>query len=322
MSHERKIIQEVWNTGNYFSPQALAICKVEEKDLPKLRLSDRVSQAALRSWQEISGIELDKHAYEYHGRAAIIDGIAGPATLETVEAGRDCHVRDYEDPDSPEGVMRALGTSGNWKECHGLRNFHAANCSITNQAPAHVRPHFGEVLRRCRAAYQDIGLQLYFGGPGSPIQDGKSGFQLTASFVGSSSGWIGLAQVATNRGCGTQLWSRYLSSYMRNSSSAEAIIRQWCVLFLHEWGHNCGSGHTRGGIMNPSILSLGATWRGDVAESWFRRMYGGVPVPTDPDGPDKPDPKPHDLQFRGAIEAVQNGIKIGEYQLVPKISIF
>ena len=323
MSHDRKILQEVWDTGNFFSPEALKICKVSRKDLDILTLNDRVSQAALASYQHITGIELDKHTLEYHGRLSRADGIAGPATLETVEAKRDCRVPDFFDPESAE-YARALGTSGNWKRCHNIGDFHAANCNITNQAPAHVRPHFAEVLRRCRTAYADIGLMLYFGGVGSPIQDNKSGYQLTASFVNSSSGWIGLAQVSSNMTCSSQMWSRYLSSYMRSSSSAESIIRQWAVLFLHEWGHNCGSGHTSGGIMNPSILSLPATWKGDTAESWFRTRYGGKPVPRpdDPDTPKPPDPKPNGLQFDGTIKASLNGVSLGEFQLVPKIRIF
>ena len=88
MSHDRKILQEVWDTGNFFNPEVLKICKVSRKDLDILTLNDRVSQAALASYQHITGVELDKHTLEYHGRLSRADGIAGPATLETVEAKR------------------------------------------------------------------------------------------------------------------------------------------------------------------------------------------------------------------------------------------
>lgn len=321
--NKEKILNTLWETGNFFSPEALGIVKISKADLPNLELDDKVVEAALRSYQDIMGIELNYASMRHHNRYAVIDGHVGPATEDVMVHPRTCHVPDYEDPDTPEGAMRALGTSGNWKRCHNIGDFHAANVNITNQAPAHVRPHLPEILRRVTEAYRQIGLQLYWGGVGSPIQDGKSGYQLTMTFVNSSSGWIGLAQVASNQSCSSQMWSRYLSTYMRTSSSAESIIRQWVVLILHELGHNCGSGHTRGGIMNPSILSLAGTWVGDVAEAWFRTRYGGKPVPR-PDTPDNPDtpPGPAGLQFEGTLKATQNGLLIGEYQLVPKVGIF
>lgn len=181
--------------------------------------------------------------------------------------------------------LNKVGRGGNWPRCHSIGEFHAANIRVLNNPPAHLarNGNFEEVIRRVTAANAAIGLQLYWSGPGSPIQDGKTGYQLTVQFVTRSSGWIGLAQVASNRPCNSVLWSRYLASYLR-SSTDETIRRMWSILFLHELGHNMGTSHTRGGIMNPGILSLPATWAGDPlwTSGWLPARYGGIAIPAPP----------------------------------------
>jgi hypothetical protein len=313
----REIINWLFRFGYFDSPEALSYGRIVEADLPKLALRNPVVKAALREAQDFNGVVMEAYSFEEHGRSSIHDGITGPATERMMVTPR-CGEKDFQPPagEAGQNVQAAVGNGGNWARCHGIGNFHAANCNVTNRAPAHVWPHFGEIQRRVTRAYQEIGLQWYWTGPGSVIQDGKSGIQVDASWVDRSSGWIGLAQVVSNASCSSRIWCRYLSTYLRNTTNPETIIRMMAVLWMHELYHNCGGQHTRGGIGNPSILSLPATWKGDPAESWLKARYGGEPIPTTPTGPG-PEPKPNDLFFRGEVELMEGSTSRGKYMLVP-----
>lgn len=317
MIPKTEIIEWLDRHGYFNSPSVLQLGKPEKHELPRLRLKDHVVQAAIREAQDFNGILLEEHSFDLHRRSAIHDGDFGPATEQVILTPR-CGEPDFYPPDSQEAraIMPAVGNGGNWPRCHGIGNYHAASISVTNSPPPHVAPHFPEIIRRVTIAEQQIGLQLYWDGVGSPIKSGKRPYNLTFTFVQTSSGWIGLAQVASNVGCSAStLFSRYLARYM-SGSSAEAIIRQWCVLIMHEITHNKGSGHTRGGIMNPSILSLPASWQNDILLPWLRTRYGGVAVPTGPTP--GPDPEPRDTFFRGELELYKGDESQGKFILIPK----
>lgn len=305
--------------GYFDSPSALELGRPEKHELSKLKISDRIVQAALSEAQSFNSIVLDAYTFEHHGRRSYHDGAIGPATEQLIETPR-CGHPDFYHPDSPEyRAMAAVGTSGNWKRCHGIGEFHAASINVTNSPPSHLAPHFGEVIRRITEANRQIGLQLYWDGVGSPIKSGKRPYNITWTWVKTSGGWIGLAQVASNVSCtASALFSRYLESYM-SSSAVEAKIRQWSVLGMHEFGHTMGSGHTSGGIMNPNILSLAASWLNDTLLPWLRTRYGGVEVPTDPTP--GPDPEPRDTFFRGELELYKGDESQGKFILIPKPTI-
>lgn len=312
---EIEVLEWLYHYGYFFTPEALKYGLVKKEELTQLKLSNEIVQVALSEAQSFNSIVLDAYAFEHHGRRSYHDGAIGPATEQLIETPR-CGHPDFYHPDSPEyRAMAAVGTSGNWKRCHGIGEFHAASINVTNSPPSHLAPHFGEVIRRITEANRQIGLQLYWDGVGSPIKSGKRPYNITWTWVKTSSGWIGLAQVASNVSCtASALFSRYLESYM-SSSAAEAKIRQWSVLGMHELGHTMGSGHTSGGVMNPNILSLAASWLNDILLPWLRTRYGGVPVPTEPT-PD-PDPEPQDTFFRGEVELIQGGQSRGKFILIP-----
>jgi hypothetical protein len=233
----------------------------------------------------------------------------------------------YDGYQSLGAYEEAQGQNGNWKGCHGIGDFHAVHVRFVNAPPAHLlrNGNLKYILEVVRAANQAIGLQMYFSGPGCPIQDGTGHAQLTAEFVQSSAGWLGLAQVVTNRPCNSTHWARFLATYLRNGTD-EQIRRMWPILFLHEWMHNKGSGHTRGGIGNPSLLAVAPTWAGDPLAGWLRTHYGGQPIPSLPNpppgpGPEpdpKPDPTPGRVYFGGSVVAMVDGKSIGEFILTPK----
>lgn len=298
MASPEAIMDRLKRTGHYDNPDMPTGVKLA--DLPKLTLYSEETRTAIRSFGDMMASVAEAKSIEINGRRYHNDGDFGPATEATILAERcehpDYHVPDinlYEGYDQLDDYdeLPALGRNGNWKGCHGIGDFHAVHVKFTNSPPAHLlrNGNLKYILEVVRAANQQIGLQMYFSGPDCPIQDGEGHAQLTATYVPRSNGWLGLAQVVTNRPCNSQHWSRYLATYLRNGSDAQ-IRRMWPILFLHEFGHNKGTGHTRGGIMNPGLLSLDPTWDGDVLSSWLRTHYGGEPIPAEPDKPDPPDP--------------------------------
>jgi hypothetical protein len=53
----------------------------------------------------------------------------------------------------------------------------------------------------------------------------------------------------------------------------------WANLEVHETGHGVGAQHTRGGIMNPSIIRIDPlSWIGTPSESNMKRWFGGERV--------------------------------------------
>ena len=324
------IIERMWLTGNYDNPDRPT--GIKRADLAKQTLYSPETRIAMASYTEMMAEVAEAEAFRIHGRRFHFDGDFGPATEATILAER-CEHPDYHVPEldlyDGYGALgayeEAQGQNGNWKGCHGIGDFHACHVRFVNAPPAHLTRNGNllYILEVVRAANQAIGLQMYFSGPGCPIQDGVGHAQLTAEFVPSSANWLGLAQVVSNRPCNSTHWARFLATYLR-SGTDEQIRRMWPILFLHEWGHNKGTGHTRGGIMNPGLLSLPPTWSSDVLAGWLRLHYGGqaIPVKPKPEPEPKPDdpkpPTPGRVYFDGAVNAMVDGVSIGEFILTPK----
>lgn len=226
---------------------------------------------ALRSHQSLDA-NYEAFAEALHHRAINPDGECGPATQLVLDLPR-CGHPDYSAADD---IAEAVG-SGNWKRCHGVGEYHSASIRVTNSPPSFLAPLFDEVKKRTVDAYAEVGLLLHF--------DGRNPRNIDFSFVGSSTGWIGLAIVSNNSTCSSSpIWCRYLSTY-RGGSTNEAITTQWTTLVKHELGHNTGMGHTNGGVMNPSLINnLPTSWRGDVAWNQLAQRFGGQPVPREPEG--------------------------------------
>ena len=155
---------------------------------------------------------------------------------------------------------------------------------------------FLQVLRNVQREYAKFGQLFRF------IQNGRDmltneqfdgSIQIDFSFRNRSDGWIGLAIVGRGDTCSGRIWCRYLSTYRPSN-----VVREWTTLVLHELGHNCGRGHTRGGVMNPSIVQgLGAWNENDPSYQWLKGQFGGVPFDLGGDSP--PPPKNAAKQHRG-----------------------
>lgn len=255
-------------------------------DLVDLRSPE--ARLRIESYQDFMRVPLEMITAEHHpyrrSAAPRIDGVIGPDTLRLLEMPR-CGMPDYGPAMAEEEAVGA----GAWKQCHGVGDFHGCSVQWTNSPPSWLAPLFPEVLRRVTEAYDEAGLRFYFTMPGeSPA---KTPVNIRASFVGSSSGWIGLALIGSrNIGCtDTSLWCQYLSTFTGGSDD-ESRIRQWTSLVKHELGHNCRYNHTSGGVMNPSIMNNQPTsWRNDVLWPSLAADFGGERVPGDtpppPPGP-------------------------------------
>lgn len=277
-------IQRLWDYGHFNNPAFPDTLNVQAQDLDKLTLSSPEVIQATASIQDFMGQTLDELCLKHHSRPAIHDGQIGSATLELLLQTERCGHPDYgyldDNGNIHRGSIQAAIGSGNWQGCRNVGNFHCAVVRVKNpnDVPSHLAPVFEDVKERVTAAYAEMGLLLIW-------SQTEPNPEIEAEFVRSSSGWIGLALLGHGRRCGQTIWCKYLSSYRGRD-----VLTEWTTLFKHEIGHNCGLQHSRGGVMNPSIISgIGISWKGDPHESTLRRMFGGQPVPIP--GPD-PGPGP------------------------------
>lgn len=288
----QEAIRRLWDYGHFANPAKPDTFNVKETDLQTLRINDPVVKQAIQSYQDFNAIEGDRIALDHHARPLIHDGELGPATVELLQASR-CAVPDYRrDP------LPAVGTGG-WARCHGIGNFHAATVYINRSTmPSFLAPLWDQVWANVVRSYEEIGLRFI-------ATDNSSTHNTSITWVRPSGGWIGLAIVGRGQSCGSKIWSRYDQNY-RGGSASSSIITQWTTLVKHELGHNCGLEHSRGGVMNPSIVNgLPVSWRNDPSESLLKRWFGGEPIPRDePDpepDPDDPVPPGSDVTAAGTV---------------------
>lgn len=177
----------------------------------------------------------------------------------------------------PDITPDATG-SGSWRAgCPSTPewpNNHAVIYRVDkSRMPSYLRDSFEDAWALMVQAYADVGLAII-------RRDAGSTYNSLVTFE-PGRGWIGLAIVGRNHTCGTRMWAKFDTRY-GSSFSRERLIWQWAFLLAHELGHNCGLGHTRGGIMNPSLINgtfHPDQWRrSDPAFPSHKRWYGGEPL--------------------------------------------
>ena len=329
----QRAIQRAWATGHFWSPNNPNGPNVKQDQLVLLRPTDETAIQALVSLAKSDVAVYTRQVLEKHGRLPDFDGEVGPAMAAFIDVPR-CPVPDHAPPpgvvfsfDDPniqqiaermqaDGAAEAVGP-GNWKSCHRIGNFHAATVGVDKGGlPSFLEPVFIDVLKNVRSAYAGVGLLWKFINNGTDMLTGESftgNINTEMSFVSRSDGWIGLAIVGQNENCSSKIWCKFLATYKGGSTNA-AIIQQWTSLIKHELGHNCGKGHTNGGVMNPSIVNgLPTEWNdSDPTTPWLKNQFGGVPVPIpggDPVPPTPPDnsieKQLFDLRLANVIQDVQ-----------------
>jgi len=175
----------------------------------------------------------------------------------------------------PDNAVDNTG-SGSWRVgCHPdwPKNHSVVYRVNKSRMPSYLNSTFEESWSLMAKAYSDIGLVVI-------RDDSTNNYNSLVTFE-PGRGWIGLAIVGRNQTCSTRMWAKFDTRY-GSSFSRDRLVNQWAFLLAHELGHNCGLGHTRGGIMNPSLINgtfHPDQWRrNDPAFSAHRRWYGGEPV--------------------------------------------
>ena len=258
---------------------------------PDALFSSKYDEAVL-AFQSENIVELDRLCWEIHHRPAVIDGVVGPATEAVADLPRCGWIQ-------PKTFSTG---SGSWPVgCHSdWRRNHAINIAINfGRRPAFLQPIFEQVWELVKASYADMGIMLL------RADQGQTGsIQIDFMWENLRGNIIGLAIVPRGPRCNSRIWCKYSPGYRPRD-----LVNQWARLIAHELGHNMGMGHTRGGIMNPSILGgvyTRTAWRGDPAEATMRRYFGGVPIDITP-----PQPPTPEKTFGFALIQTSDGLLLG-----------
>jgi hypothetical protein len=316
----QEIIRRLWDLGHFHNPAHPT--GVVESDLPKLKLTDRSVSIAMASYQEFMAVDFDRFSAVHHNRPGVCDGDIGPASMDLLLMER-CGYPDYE----PAREEAATGR-GSWPaNCHpDWPGVHTFTVQVNKSGmPSFLGDKndpnslFEQCFQRQREAYADMGIVF--------VREDQNNKANTLVTWQRGAGWIGLAIVPSQFSCGLRIWAKFDHSYQPGQ-----MFDQWSRLLAHEFGHNMGMSHSRGGIMNPSITSgvfTPTAWRGDPSEPILKRSFGGEPVaiggpkppvdpPVDPKPPTDPPPTPGRVYFGGSVVAMVDGVSIGEYILTPK----
>lgn len=340
--------RRAYETGQLWGPQNKNGPNVRPKDLGKLSTGDDEMREAFIGLSKMMVRDYAPAFVAEYGAEPAFDGKVDKALLHVMSIPR-CDVPDYAPPPGAQfqfgdpqvqevaiemqkiAALPAIGKRGNWPRCHSIGDFHCCVVQIdeTNRPSWMTDAILLQVLRNVRAAYAEIGQWIiYVNQQGRDYLDGKdrSGEHVDtkASWVRSSSGWIGLAILTLDLGCNDQIWQQYLNTY-QGGSTVEIIIRQNTKLWMHEHGHNSGLPHGNGFIMNPSIMNDSIiTWTpADYSTATLKINYGGkpyvpggTPPPTDPNPPTTIEQQLEWLKQKQFEDQVTNAVQDAKYQLL------
>jgi len=302
----------LYRHGHFWRPDATDAHNVQWEDLPKLARGpvSKVVRDATQVFQQ-SDQNLEFLALEHHKRPLIPDGDIGMATHQMASFPR-CMVPDwappegarfasmYEDPELSKQItecinsMRAFATgSGSWPVpgCDPERPNRAREHSVrvnvdTSRASSFQKSVLRQVLDNVEAVEAEVGQHVRHILDGNPQEA-----EHDVRFQPIPGGVIGFAYFPTPGTCRQTVTCRIDNTYNQD-------VHMLSSLFIHEYkGHSDGLQHTRGGIMNPSILRTRLSWIGDPHEATKTRFFGGEPIDSGPE-PD-PEPGPPDQDHNG-----------------------
>lgn len=307
---QRKLIPFLHRTGHFWRPGHPNGYNVTADDLKNLDIRHRMVKDAIASWQS-QDANFEFASLDKHHRSILPDGDIGPVTELMLDLPR-CPLPDWAPPDNAalpifsedphvqrqmEGVvesMRQFATgSGSWPVpgCDTSRpnrdREHSTRVNIdTSNASSHQKAILREATRLVEQCEAEMGQAVRHIFDGDPNEA-----EHAIAFEGMRGGILGYNYFPEAGKCNQVVAGRINNSY-------NVPAEDFAVLLLHEYkGHGDGAQHTRGGIMNPSILRIRPlSWKGDPHEPTKRRWFGGDPVvdvPTDPIPPDQPGEIPY-----------------------------
>ena len=347
-----EILVEAWKRGRTWNPDYPNLLNVDEAAVRKMSGKEPDAKLLVRSLQQ-SDANYDPLVMAMHQRQPNFDGEIGPATQALVTIPR-CPLPDFPPPpnatfhyDDPalqaavESQQRAAAYTGSyWRGCDSTRpGIHSLVIGIDiKNAPPNWMANKDKILEARRAAAAEIGVAVRF--VLNPTS--MAGLQQYQIFKYIAGGVIGYNYFPNSNSCGL------IPSGSLDTSYDPSDYRLHANLGTHESeGHGFGFNHTRGGVMNPSILLVWPlTWKGDPSWGVAKQYYGGVPIdPPVPPLPPVPPAHPPvsgslygepfgsgfvirgDLQFEvspvhvGKWKYVAAPDGSGKYKLVPKADV-
>lgn len=286
-----------YHYGHQWDPAFPNLRNLDEAGVRKMDGSERDAKDLIASWQQLDanvGLLVGK----IHGRDLVPDGDVGPASAAVMGFKR-CPLPDfappagasfhYDDPDlqaAVESQQRAAAMQGPyWRGCDAqMPSVHSLVIGIdAKNAPPNWLANKDKILEARRACAAEIGVAVRFVLNPQSLE-GLNQYQVFKYIAG---GVIGYNYFPQSNSCGR------IPNGSLDTSYDPSDWRMHANLGTHESeGHGFGFNHTRGGIMNPSIILVWPlSWKNDPSWRVAEQYYGGKPLDTPT--PPVPVPPPH-----------------------------
>jgi hypothetical protein len=279
-----KVLVDAFKTGHAWNP---AYPNLQNLDMTSVLKMDGNEQDAkdLIASRQASDLNANILVAAFHGGRKIqYDGDIGPATLALVDVKR-CPIPDFPPPpnasfhyDDPElqavveSQQAAAAFVGSyWKGCDpNHKDIHSLVIGIDiRNAGSNFKANQERILAARKAIAAEIGVHVKF----VINPESMAGLQQYQVYRNIPGGVIGRNYFPSANSCGKIPNGDMDSSY--DPGDWELHVG----LGTHESeGHGFGFNHTRGGIMNPSIIKTPLTWKNDAAWSQVKRYYPGEPL--------------------------------------------
>lgn len=332
--NEPLVLNTARATGHFWDQSYPDVLNVNLSSFDKLKIRDRVARDAIASMQR-ADLNFEALVWDQHKRAPIYDGEVGPATMKLVEGWTTkgsplarCPIPDfapppnatfhYDDPDlqaAVESMQRAAAeppiTGPYWRGCDSQRpGVHSLVIGIDiKNAPSVFLQNQEKILAARIACAAEIGVAVRFVINPTSL-DGLQQLQVYKGIGGST---IGLNYFPSSNSCGRIPNGSMDSGYNPSNWQLHA-----CLGCHESEGHGFGFNHTRGGIMNPSILLVWPlSWKGDTGWSQVTQYYPAKPLvdPTPP--PPPPPPDDFGVTFGDLVATNSKGVS-KVFSVVPK----